>query len=256
MINKTYDITNAEKMLVMIHNMNGDVTVEATDGTQISLALTIEISASTDDLIAQAKRDLKLGEYHKNDSLVLYTQAPFIRRCEGQQLWGYNMTDGPDYSFKYQYKIRVPKKIAVHAKTVNKGDVLVKDMEGKVMVSNVNGNVEVQNVHDLRRASTVNGDVDITFAKAPQVPVKFNTVNGDFTFELPENFSARVFFDSMNGDLYTSFDYRRMSPRVEKSEKDGIFKIGTKTGVEIGSGGPELSFKSINGNVYLKKKKS
>lgn len=255
-INKTYDITNAEKMLVMVHNMNGDVTVEATDGTQISLALTIEISASTDDLIAQAKRDLKLGEYLKNDSLVLYTQAPFIRRCEGQRLWGYNMTDGPDYSFKYQYQIRVPKKIAVHAKTVNKGDVLVKDMEGKVMVSNVNGNVEVQNVHDLRRASTVNGDVDITFVKSPQVPVKFNTVNGDFTFELPENFSARVFFDSMNGDLYTSFDYRRMSPKVEKSEKDGVFKIGTKTGVEIGSGGPELSFKSINGNVYLKKKKS
>jgi len=142
--------------------------------------------------------------------------------------------------------------VAVHAKTVNNGDVVVKNMEGKVMVSNVNGDIEVQNVHALRRASTVNGDVAITFAKAPQAPIKFNTVNGDFTFELPEDFKAQVYFDSMNGDLYTSFDYKKMSPKVEKSEKNGTFKIGTKTGVEIGSGGPELSFKSINGNVYLK----
>ncbi|MEQ6168473.1 DUF4097 family beta strand repeat-containing protein [Ekhidna sp. MALMAid0563] len=255
-INKTYDIPNAEKMLVMIHNMNGDVTVEATEGNQVSLDLTIEISASSDDLIDQAKRDLKLGEYIKNDSLVLYMKAPFMRRCDGQQFWGYNMNDGPDYSFKYQYKLKVPKKIAIHAKTVNNGDVLVRNMEGKVMVSNVNGDIEVENVHDLRRASTVNGDVDITFVKAPQMPVKFHTVNGDFTFELPDDFNAQVYFDSMNGDLYTAFDYKRMSPKVEKSERNGTFKIGTKTGVEIGSGGPELSFKSINGNVYLKKKKS
>ncbi|MEP5104921.1 MAG: hypothetical protein ABJQ84_09895, partial [Ekhidna sp.] len=72
-------------------------------------------------------------------------------------------------------------------------------------------------------------------------------------FKLPKDFSAKVYFDTMNGDMFTAFHYQTMSPKVEKSSEHGKFKIGTKTGVEIGSGGPELSFRSINGNVYLKK---
>jgi hypothetical protein len=53
--------------------------------------------------------------------------------------------------------------------------------------------------------------------------------------------------------LFTAFDYNNLRPKVEKSQEKGTFKIGSKTGVEIGSGGPELSFRSINGSVYLEK---
>ena len=71
-----------------------------------------------------------------------------------------------------------------------------------------------------------------------------------------KNLNAKVYFDSMNGDMYSAFDYRKLSPKIEKSNRNGKFKIGTKTGVEIGEGGPELSFRSINGNVYLKRSKA
>lgn len=248
-ISKSYEIDTPGEFTVMIDNIFGDVEVEPSNDNKVYLELEIVISGRTDALLEKAKKELELGEHRVDDSLVLFTEAPFIKKCR----WGYDMRRGPDYKFKYQYKLKVPKSIGVFAKTVDRGDVLIKNIDGIVKASNVNGEVEIENARDVRKASTVNGDVTISLLEKPTESVDFNTVNGDFRFELPANFSAKIYFDSMNGDLYTAFDYKSLSPRVEKSEKNGTFKIGTKTGVEIGSGGPEFSFRSINGNVYLDK---
>lgn len=247
-VNKTYELDSPKDMVVVIDNTFGSVSVEPSGDNNVYLTLNIEISAGNQLLMDQAKRDLSLGEIFSHDSLVFFTKAPFISRNK----WGHNMQNGPNYSFKYQYTLKVPKDVILEAKTVNNGKIYVKDI-GTVKASNVNGAVEIKNVNQVLQASTVNGDVTINFLENPKNPIDFNTVNGDFTLELPKNLNAQVFFDSMNGDLFTAFDYQKLSPKVKKTEKDGTFKIGTKTGVEIGSGGPELSFKSINGNVYLKK---
>jgi len=183
-------------------------------------------------------------------------KAPFLKRCRWSNGWSNNINVNRDelgYDYKYQYKVKVPKEVTLDAHTINKGDVQIKNVDGPVKACNVNGAVSIQNARQVLQASTVNGDVTISFLESPKESIAFNTVNGDFNFELPENFNAQVYFDSMHGEMYTSFDYRKLGPKVEKSQKHGTFKIGTKTGVEIGSGGPELSFKSINGDVYLKK---
>ncbi len=252
-INKTYTITNPNQMAIVINNINGDVVVETSSDNKVYLSLTIEMSAKTDDLLAQAKRELQLGERQADDSLIFFTKAPFIKKCRWGNYTGYDMRDYPKYSFKYQYKLKVPKNVKLEAKTINNGDVLVQNVEGAVKACNVNGAVEIRNARKVLQASTVNGDVTINFLESPKESIDFNTVNGDFNFELPNDFSAKVYFDTMNGDMFTAFDYQTMSPKVEKSNEHGKFKIGTKSGVEIGSGGPELSFRSINGNVYLKK---
>lgn len=248
-INKEYTIESPQAMTVIVDNINGDVEVEPSSDNKLYLTLEIQISGHTDKLVEQAKSELKLGEVLADDSLMFYTQAPFIKKCK----WGYDMRDHPKYAFKYQYKVKVPKEVTLEAKTVNNGDVYVRDIDGPVKACNVNGAVEVKNARIIQQASTVNGDVTINFLESPKESIDFNTVNGDFNFELPEDFSAQIYFDSMNGDLYSSFDYQKMSPKITKSETNGKFKIGSKTGIEIGSNGPELSFKSINGNVYLKK---
>ena len=251
---KTFPVENAEKTTVIIDNINGDVEVERSDDELVHLYLEILFEADNDELLAKAKQELKLGEYRSNDSLVFSVKAPFVRKCNWNNGWGYQMEEGePKYNFKYQYKVKVPKQVSVEAKTVNNGDVLVADVAGPVKVANVNGSVEVKNAMEIMSACTVNGDVTINFLRSPKESIHFNTVNGDFRFTLPDDFRAQVYFESMNGDLFTAFDYQEMNPKVTKSEKNGKFKIASKTGVEIGSGGPELSFKTINGNVYLKK---
>lgn len=252
-INKTYTLSNPGEMTVVINNINGDVVVETSNDNKVYLSLVIEMSADSDDLLAKAKRELELGELQTNDSLIFFTKAPFIKKCRWGRFTGYDMQDQPKYNFKYQYKLKVPKNVTLEAKTINNGDVYVENVSGAVKACNVNGAVEIKNARKVLQASTVNGDVTINFLESPKESIDFNTVNGDFNFELPDDFSAKVYFDTMNGDMYTAFDYQSMSPKVEKSNEQGKFKIGTKTGVEIGAGGPELSFRSINGNVYLKK---
>lgn len=252
-ISKTYTLENPGDMAVIINNINGDVQVETSNDDKVYLTLTIEMSANSDALLAKARKELQLGERVTNDSLIFFTKAPFVKECKWGKFTGYDMREHPKYEFKYQYKLKVPKNVKLEAKTINHGDVLVKNIDGPVKACNVNGKVDIRNARKVLQASTVNGDVTINFLESPKEAIDFNTVNGDFNFELPKNFSAKVYFDSMNGDMYSSFDYRQMSPKVEKSKTNGKFKIGTKTGVEIGSGGPELSFRSINGNVYLKK---
>ena len=251
-INKTYEIDDPDQMAVIINNINGDVVVESSPDNKVYLTLTIEMAASTDALLEKAKNELELGERITKDSLLFFTKAPFIKKCRWGNYSGYDMEDHPKYSFKYQYKLKVPGSVDLEAKTINNGKVYVSDIDGGVKACNVNGSVDIKNARKVLQASTVNGDVIINFLEAPKEAIDFNTVNGDFKFDLPKNFSAKVYFDSMNGDLYTSFDYQTMKIKVEKSEEDGKFKIATKTGVEIGSGGPELSFRSINGNVYLR----
>ena len=252
-INKTYELNASEEKVVVIDNIYGDVEVVPSNDNKVYLSLEILISAKSDQLIEKAKKELQLGEEQSGDSLILFTKAPFIKRCTWWNGRGFSMEDEPKYSFRYQYKLKVPKSVTLEAKTVNRGEVFVKNIDGAIKACNVNGGVEIQNARKVLQASTVNGDVTINFLETPDEDIDFNTVNGDFNFELPKNFSAKVYFDTMNGDMYSAFDYEHMSPKVEKSEKDGQFKIGTKTGVEIGTGGPELSFRSINGNVYLKK---
>lgn len=251
-ISKTYPVDNKE-LTLLVDNIFGSIKVEASKDDQIHLDLVIELSASSESLLAKAKKELQLGEEISNDSILLFTKAPFIKRCKWDGLAGFNMGDGPKYEFKYQYVLSVPSDLSIYAKTVDNGDVTVSGISGIVKAYNVNGDVTIEKARDVRDASTVNGKVFISLLQNFQEDVEFNTVNGDFEFELPEDFSAKIFFDSMNGDLYTSFDYKKLSPRVEKSDEEGRFKVGTKTGVEIGSDGPELSFTSINGNVYLRK---
>lgn len=255
-ISKSYEINATADFTVMVDNFYGAVEVVPSDDDKVYLELEIQITGRTDALIARAKKELELGERMLGDSLVLYTEAPFIERRSWGNYRGFNVRRKPEYSFRYQYKLKVPRNVGVNARTIDKGDVTIKDMDGIIAACNVNGNVEITNARDVREATTVSGDITINFLENPKESVDFNTVNGDFNFELPKNFSAKIYFDSMNGDLYSAFDYKKLSPKVEKSNRNGKFKIGTKTGVEIGAGGPELSFRSINGNVYLKRSKA
>lgn len=253
-ISKTYDVQSPESMLVMIHNVYGSVVVEPSNDNKVHLLLKIEIDAPTDALMAQAKRDLKLGEYQGQDSLVFYTEAPFIRTGNEPPFKGSQWDDWPDYSFTYEYKVQIPKNSMVYAKTVNEGSVLVKDITGKVRVANINGDVAIKNAYDVAKASSINGDITINFVNSPKEAIKFHTINGDFNLTFPRDFAAKVYFKSLNGEMYSSFDYKTIRPQVSstKNSKGTKYKVGSKTGVEIGSGGPTLSFDSINGNVYLK----
>jgi hypothetical protein len=59
----------------------------------------------------------------------------------------------------------------------------------------------------------------------------------------------------MNGGLYTDFAVTALPVAVSQPEQRNgkfVWKSNRMTGVRIGSGGPELTFETLNGNVLIK----
>ena len=185
-ISKSYEVNPTADFTVMVDNFYGAVEVVPSDDDKVHLELVIEISGRTDVLIDRAKKELELGERLMDDSLVLFTEAPFIERRSWGNYRGFDIRRKPSYSFRYQYKLKVPKNVGVNARTIDKGDVSISNMDGMVAACNVNGDVEIVNARDVREASTVSGDITINFLENPKESVEFHTVNGDFNFELPK----------------------------------------------------------------------
>ena len=253
-INKSYSVDDPNKLLLMVNNVYGSIDVEPSTTGKVELALEIKVRANSQKLLDQAKKDLKLGEYFGQDSIIFYTKAPFIRDCDGPPPFkGGWWNDQPDYDFSYEYTLKVPANSNIYLKTVNDGEIGIKNMSGEISAKNVNGGLNIIGAKKLVQANTVNGDIDIEFASVPKESIDFKTVNGDFNLNFPSSLASKVYFDTMNGEMYSAFDYSDLSPLVEKSDKGSRFKISSKTGIEIGAGGPTLSFKSINGDVYLRK---
>jgi len=103
---------------------------------------------------------------------------------------------------------------------------------------------------------TINGNVDIEYARNPQNDCRFYTLNGDINAWFQKGLAASLSFESFNGDFYTNIDKLEPMPvEVEKkSTGDGIrYKVNGNR-FKVGSGGANLDFETFNGNVYLKEK--
>lgn len=141
--------------------------------------------------------------------------------------------------------------------TINDGEISVENVKGVVHASNINGGVKLKNLMREADASTINGDVDIEYAKNPVKDCRFYSLNGDINAWFQKGLAANMSFESFNGSFYTNIEKLDVLPvSVEKDNTDK----GTKYKVsdnryKIGTGGVAfLDFETFNGNVYLKEK--
>lgn len=259
-INKSYPVTgDAGSFHLLIENIQGDVLVEGYDGSTIELELTITVDAHDQEELDQAMEELELEEIQNDNSLLLRMKSPFVVYEVRNGFRGGRMQcNGPDYRYSYDFKLRVPSNILLHASTINDGRIRITDVASVEYSSNINGPIRIENVRDTEEISTINGDIDITYAQRPRRDGQFHTINGDITLELPDDFVARVEAQSMQGDLFSAFDYKALPRKVEVNEgrrgRETKYEIENKTAVKIGEGdGPLLRFETLNGDMFLRR---
>jgi DUF4097 and DUF4098 domain-containing protein YvlB len=105
-------------------------------------------------------------------------------------------------------------------------------------------------------ASTINGDLDVTYTKNPDKACRFYSLNGDINALFQPGLAANLSFESFNGDFYTDIQPLEALPvKVEKTaEGDGIkYKVNGNR-YKIRTGGALLDFETFNGDVFLKEK--
>ncbi len=255
---------------LMIANINGDISVEPSDGDKIQVDVTKTIRAKTDGRLETGKSEIQLGIVDLADTIILYVNSPcnFFERSSSKSRhshmgtkWGYSWQDHgrschETYDYSMDFVVKVPRSVNLLVSTINDGEVVVKNVHGVVKANNINGGIRLLNLMREAEAHTINGDVDIEYSQNPQRDCRFYTLNGDINALFQKGLAASMGFQSFNGHLYTNIDGLEQLPaHVEKKQKEK----GTKYKIndnrfKIGAGGAFLDFETFNGNVYVKEK--
>ncbi|MEW2920223.1 DUF4097 family beta strand repeat-containing protein [Muricauda sp. ANG21] len=167
--------------------------------------------------------------------------------------------DNEVWNRKTDFEIKVPYSFSLKLSTVNNGDIDVSGVKGDLEISNVNGSITLENVEGAVSADTTNGVVKVDFkAIDNSANMVFSSFNGNVEVTFPKSLKANVKAKSDMGDVYTDFDMAltESKPEVDKKQGSGSYKVTLEQWVrgKINGGGPELLFKTFNGDILIKAK--
>lgn len=156
--------------------------------------------------------------------------------------------------------IQVPYNFSLNLKTVNEGDLIVENVTGEIEADNVNGEIKMKDIGGSAVLNTVNGGIDVFFKEIDKgKPMAFTTLNGDLNISFPADIKSTIKMRSEMGEIYTDFDIQPSSNagKVEKVQdgKGTKYKLEKWITGNVNGGGPEYTFKTMNGNIYIKKRK-
>ncbi|MBI5215587.1 MAG: DUF4097 family beta strand repeat protein [Ignavibacteriae bacterium] len=238
---------------LLVDNINGSIEVTGYDGDVVELVVHETITAESKRKIEEAKQKVRVDIEEEGDRILLFVDAPW--RCEDGST-NYRGYDYYGYEVECDFVLKVPRKVDIRLKTINDGTIKVTNVEGAFVVENVNGDVRLRDVSGSGKARTVDGDVEVSFKKNPTEESSFKTINGEVTVRLQENLSAVLEFKTMNGEVYSDFDVQSLplkSPTMKRRNGMKVYRSGDSFSVRVGSGGPELSFDTLNGDIYVSK---
>ncbi len=141
---------------------------------------------------------------------------------------------------------------------ITHGDIEVYGVDGEIEINAVNGDIEVREVSGSALINSVNGDVEIDFVRVTDgAPMSFTTVNGDIELSLPASVEMSAKMKTEWGDIYTNFDMEveRNTSAAEVSRDGGKYKVAINKWVygKINGGGPEYLFKTLHGDISIRK---
>jgi hypothetical protein len=236
---------------VVIDNINGSIDVIGYDGATVELTVHKTLSAESQKKMEEARKKISVDITQESDRIIVYVNTPW--RYENGSIH----YDSEDYGYDVccNFELKVPKKTNLKLKTVNDGMIHVQDIQGDFEVRDINKSVEMLRIDGSGEVSTVNGDVEVVFAKNPAEASSFKTINGEVSVKFQQGFDADVSLKTMNGEVYTDFEFANL-PSKAAIEKTGrqkkVYRSAENYLVRVGSGGPELTFNTLNGNIYIR----
>jgi len=233
-----------------LSNVTGAVHIIAEDRNDVSVVATRTVEQ------AGTEPEPTLDFRQEADRLLVCGDS---RRCGCHIDWP---RDGRRYDreertrVRVDFEVRLPKSATLDVCAVNGGTLKVEKTEGRFTLRNVNGDLEMVSVRGAGHASTVNGDLEASFAAPPDASAEFKTVNGEVDVTLPASLSADLRLKTMNGGLYTDFETTPLPARTTTERRNGrtVYRSDRYASVRVGQGGPELTFETLNGDVQVRKK--
>lgn len=265
-ISKEFTYEKRSGNTLVVANINGSVKVSEYDGNNVVVEIDKTITAKTQALLEDARNNLWVDAFIIDDTLVLYTKggcAEFVKsknKNEHRASWGYAWSSCSKndcheaFDYKINLLVKIPIGTNIDVSTINQGDVLIENASGKVNANNINGNVTLVNLVQAATASTINGNLNVSYKRNPGQGCRFYSLNGNINADFVSGLTADLSFQSFNGALYTNIDNVSALPSlVEKMPVGSSARFKIKDNhYQVRNGGILLDFETFNGNVYVK----
>jgi len=256
-VTRTLSFAAGGGRILDVRNINGFIHVEGTTDSTVQMSIRKVIRAETRDDLARAQQDVRL-DFREGGPRVEATVTDRRGHVCGEpsndrgDRW-----DRVYYDVRFDFTIRVPRDAALRLCTINGGEVIVSGTQGDFTVDNVNGLIDMKSVAGPGRAHTVNGAVSVSFIANPAQASSFKSVNGNIDVSFLDGLSADLAMKTFNGGLFTDFDVEPLAGKVaaagERRNGRFVYRANEFTRVRVGSGGPEMTFETLNGNVRARR---
>lgn len=154
--------------------------------------------------------------------------------------------------------ITVPADVSVDLHTLN-GAMNVEGVHGEVDTDTLNGRTDLAGIEGTVVAHSVNGPIHAVLDRVdPSKPLSFSSLNGTIDVTLPADVKANVKFKTMKSDIFGDFEIRPSGSGMTKDESGALrFRLRFDRNLEgtINGGGVLVSFHTLHGTIYLRKKK-
>jgi DUF4097 and DUF4098 domain-containing protein YvlB len=203
-----------------VHGMNGSIEVTGEDRQDIALEARVTARAGS-----QAEAESILHEITIATNDTIQANGP---KTTGERNWSVS------------YRLRVPHRLTAKLETQN-GSVSLSAIDGNIEAMTRNGSVQIADLGGDVHVSTTNGSVKANLDGTTWhgSGLSATTTNGAVAVTVPQGYSAHVLASTVNGGISS----------VSGSAKGMIHK---ELDTVMGSGGPTLTFGTINGGVSIK----
>lgn len=137
--------------------------------------------------------------------------------------------DNPWAGHDAEFKIAVPRAMALNLKTDAGGDLVVRGVEGDIEVNNMNGEVQLDGIVGSAVINTMNGEVRATYAKAPTKLVSITSMNGEVDLRVPADTKANIRLRTHNGSILTDFGEDALKTKTEGRRHAGGYNYASGT---------------------------
>jgi hypothetical protein len=251
----------SKRSKIRVHLNSGSITVKGTARKDILVKYDTEVQRDKDDQEIEIDIDIDHGDDDDREK-----SREGLKKISGATL-DLEVTENQNnviiksdsWNNEMDVTVEVPSGADIQMHTYNNGDLLVQNIQGVVELTNYNGEITAQSISGSVVATTYNGEIKVSFDKVTEnTPMSFTTFNGDIDLTFPAALKASLKMKTERGEIYTGFDVNisKSSPVQQKDAKSGSYKLIINEWMkgDINGGGPEITMKTYNGDMYVRKK--
>ncbi len=246
---------------VRIYNLTGRVSVFGTEDNTIELQANRRLTSSSSRRLSDMKEQVEYKSIIKNGIIYLFIQSPdreFRINEEGQgyyrSIQSSNDASRFDINYVFDVRLAVPNGLELHVSN-HREDLEINDFKGTLFASNHHDDLIANQIGGNANLYTHHGDIEASLTDNPSQNCEYSSHHGDIRVTYQKQLSADVFLKSRHGEFFTEFDWSSGTARVnvESNGQKTKYVINERTAVTIGTGGPDLTFSSWHGDIYILK---